>query len=262
MDLQNVNSLNVRLNIVSGNLLPMTGDNSSFPIFWKIYSILIWLLEIVQICVLIPGCIYVPKEKALKDGMIGIVVTIEVVFLVVQIHARKELVQRLIQKLNDILHVNDEIMRNIVINTMKPIEIPLKFYWTAGVISIIIWSGVPFMLVFQKDIFCYVDYRMPVVFSKEPFSTNIFVLGSFVVMTSSMYIFTKKVSVDSYMINLMLLITAQYKYIALKLSTIFYDKIPQVNHNNFDQKKHYSETNYCVEKQIQSLCRHHNAVIQ
>lgn len=262
MDIQNVNSLNVRLNIISGNLLPMTADNSSFPIFWKVYSILIWLLEVVQICVLIPGCIYVPKEKALKDGMIGIVITIEVVFLIVQIHTHKELVQRLIQKLNDILHVDDKIMRNTVMNTMKPIEIPLKFYWTAGTMSIIIWSGVPFTLIFQKDTFSYVDYRMPVVFSKEPFSIDIFILGSLVVMISSMYIFTKKVAVDSYVINLILLITAQYKYIALKLSMIFYDKIPQINHNNFNQEKHYSEINYYAEKQIQSLCHHHNAVIQ
>ncbi|XP_070164756.1 odorant receptor 85f-like isoform X2 [Polyergus mexicanus] len=261
MDLQNVNSLNVRLNIVSGNLLPMTTDDSSFSIFWKVYSFLIWLLEVVQICVLIPGCIRVPKEKALKDGLIGIVVTMEVVFLVVQIHARKKLVKQLIRKLNDILRVDDEIMKNVVINTIKPIEIPLKFFWTAGVMSIIIWSSGRFMLVFQKDTFFYVDYRMPVVFSKEPFSTSIFVLGSFVVMLSSMYIFTKKVSADSYMINLILLITAQYKYIALKLSMIFCDGIAHINHNSSNRKKLYSERNYDAEKRMKSLCRHHNAII-
>ncbi|XP_050463844.1 odorant receptor 67a-like [Cataglyphis hispanica] len=262
MDLLNVNSLNVRLNMVSGNLLPMTTDNSSFSIFWKVYSCLVWLIEIIQICVLIPGCIYVPKEKALKDGLIGIVVTMEVVFLVVQIHARKELMQQLIQKLNDILHVDDEIMRNLVISTIKPIEMPIKFFWTAGVMSIIIWSGVPFILVFQKDTFFYVDYRMPVIFSKEPFSTRTFVLGSFVVMLSSMYIFTKKVSVDSYMINLILLITAQYKYIALKLSMIFCDEISQNYNNSSNQKRLYSKTNYDAEEQMKSLCRHHNAIIR
>ncbi|EFN62128.1 hypothetical protein EAG_05760, partial [Camponotus floridanus] len=115
-------------------------------------------------------------------------------------------------KFKSIKHVDDKIMRTTIMNTIKPIEIPLKFYWTAGTIS--------------------------------------------------MYIFTKKVSVDSYVINLMLLITAQYKYIALKLSMIFHDKTPQINHNNFNQEKHYSETNYYAEKQIQSLCHHHNAVIQ
>jgi len=262
MDIKNVNSLNVRLNTISSNLLPMTADDSSFPIFWKIYSILIWLLGIIQICALISGCTYVPKEIALRDGMIGIVITIEVIFLVVQIHARKKLVQRLIQKLNDILHVDDEIMRNTIMNTIKPIDIPLKFCWIIGVTSIFLWAMKPFILIFQRDMFFYVDYRMPVVFSKEPFSTNIFVLENFVVMISSMYIFTKKISVDSYMINLILLITAQYKYIALKLSMIFYDEIPQINHNSVNQNEHYFKTNYYAEKQIKSICRHHNTVIR
>ncbi|KAF3054468.1 Odorant receptor 369 [Nylanderia fulva] len=260
MDIQKVNSLNVLLNMVSGNLLPLTADDSSFSIFWKIYSFLVWLFEIIQICILIPGCLNVPKEKALKDGLIGIVVTIEVVFLVVQIHARKELVQELIQKLNNILCVDDDILRNIVMNTIKPIGIPLKFYWTAGVMAIIIWSAVPFTIIFQKNTFFYVDYRMPVVLSKEPFSTNIFVLGSFVVMISSMYIFTKKVGVDSYMINMILLLTAQYKYIASKLSMIFCDKISQISCNVSNQKK-YSQIHFNAEEQIKSLCRHHHAVI-
>lgn len=261
MDIQNVNSLNVRLNILSGNLLRMTANNSSFSTFWKVYSFLIWLIEIIQLCVLIPGCIHVPKEKALKDGLIGIVVTIEVVLLVVQIHVRKELMQQLIRKLNNILHMDDEIMRNVVINTIKPIEFPLKLFWTGGVISLIIWSSVPLMLIFQRDTFFYVDYRMPVVFSKEPFSTSIFVFGSFIVMTSSIYMFTKKVSVDSYMINLILLITAQYKYIALKLSMMFHGEISQINHNSSNQKKLYFKTNYDAEKQMKSLCRHHNTII-
>ncbi|KAM0725611.1 hypothetical protein ACS0PU_008337 [Formica fusca] len=262
MDIQNINLLNVRLNMISGNLLPMTAKNSSFPVLWRMYSFLVWLLEIVQTCITIPGCIFVPKEKALKDGLVAIVVTIEVVFLVVQIHARRRLMQQLIQKLNNLLGIEDEMMKSTVIATLKPMKIPLKFYWMAGMVSIIIWSGVPFTLVFQRDIFFYVDYRMPIAYTKEPFSTNIFVFGSFIIMTSSMYIFTKKVSVDSYMINLILLITAQYKYIALKLSMIFHDEISQFDHNCSNQKKHYSQTNYDAEKQMKSLCQHHNAVIR
>ncbi|CAL1682732.1 unnamed protein product [Lasius platythorax] len=262
MDIQKVNSLNVRLNMISGNLLPMTVNNSSFSVLWKIYSFLVWLLEIVQTCITIPGCMFVPKEKALKDGLVAIVVTIEVVFLVIQIHARRKLVQRLIQKLNDILRIEDEMMKNTVIATLKPMMIPLKFYWMAGMVSIIIWSGVPFTLIFQRDTFFYVDYRMPIAYTKEPFSTGIFVIGSFIVMISSMYIFTKKVSVDSYMINLILLITAQYKYIALKLSMIFHNGVQQINDNSSNQKKRDFNTNFNAEEEIKSLCRHHNAVIR
>ncbi|GAB1859244.1 Odorant receptor [Camponotus japonicus] len=261
MDIQKVNPLNVRLNMISGNLLPMTAKNSSFPVLWRIYSFLVWSLEIVQTCIIIPGCMFVPREKALKDGLVAIVVTIEVVFLVVQIHARRELMQRLIQKLNNLLRIEDKMMESAVMATLKPMKIPLRFYWMAGMVSIIIWSGVPFTLIFRRDTFFYVDYRMPIAYTKEPFSTDIFVIGSFIIMISSMYIFTKKVSVDSYMINLILLITAQYKYIALKLAMIFDDDISQTNHDSSNEKKHYSK-NYDTEKQMKSLCQHHNAVIR
>ncbi|XP_025265888.1 odorant receptor 67a-like [Camponotus floridanus] len=260
MDFQNVNPLNILLNAVSGNLLPMTTDNSSFSIVWKMYSALVWLLEITQMCVLIPGCFILPKEKTLKDGLIGIAVTMEVVYTVMRIHTRKALVQRLIQKLNNIMRVKDELMRSTVMETLKPIEIPLTFYWMAGLVSIIMWTTAPFTLVFQKNSFVYMDYKMPVVFSKEPFSTSIFVFGSLVVMLSSMYIFTKKVSVDSYIINMILLITAQYKYIALKLSMIFQDVRLQSNCNSSNEKKDYPETNFCAKEKIKFICQHYNAV--
>ncbi|XP_067207042.1 uncharacterized protein [Linepithema humile] len=262
MDFQSVNPINIRLNLISGNLLPMTADDSSYPTFWKIYSALVWLLELVQTCVLIPGCIMTPKEKALKDGLIGIVVTIEVLSFFIRIYMRKELVLKLIRKLDDILHIQDEMMKSIVMATLQPMDIPLKFYWTAGVMSIFLWGIGPFPLIFEKNTFFYVEYRMPVVYSKEPISTSVFVLGNVIVMLSSMYIFTKKVGVDSYMIHMILLITAQYRYIALKLSMIFQDfKILENNQNNFNEKEYYNETNYKAEKKIKSLCRHFNAVI-
>ncbi|XP_036144270.1 uncharacterized protein LOC118648695 [Monomorium pharaonis] len=262
MDFQNVNPLNVRLNIVSGNLFPMTADDSSFPIFWKIYSILVWLLEIIQTCVLVPGCIFVPKEKALKDGLIGLVITMEVISTVIRIHTCRGLVQQLIQNLNDILRMDDELMRSIVTTTIKTMEMPFKFYWSAGVMSILLWSGTPLILILQRNSFFYVDYRMPVIYSKEPFSTGIFVLGSVIVMTSSAYIFTKKVSVDSYMINMILLTTAQYKYIALKLSMIFQNKSLPSDQDNADTKKYHLKRDYYIEKKIKALCRHHNMIIQ
>ncbi|KYN16278.1 hypothetical protein ALC57_11489 [Trachymyrmex cornetzi] len=262
MDFQNVNPLNVRLNMMSGNLLPMTADNSSFPISWKIYSILIWLLEILQTCVLIPGCFFVPKEKALKDGIIGIAVGMEVICTIIRICTCRGQVQQLIQKLNNVLSVEDEMMRSIVIETIKSMESPLKFYWSIGVISIIAWSTQPFMLVFQKNSFFYVDYKMPVVYTKEPITTSMFVFGSVIVVISSAYIFTKKVGTDSYIINLLLLITAQYKYIALKLSMIFQDKFLQSDHSKSNKEKCYLNRDDYAEKEIKVLCRHHNAVIQ
>ncbi|XP_039301886.1 odorant receptor 67a-like isoform X2 [Solenopsis invicta] len=261
MDFQNINPLNVQLNMISGNLLPMTADNSSFPIFWKIYSILVWLLEVVQICVLVPGCIFVPREKAMNDGLITFVITMEVVSVIVRIHTSRGLMQQIIQKLNVILRTEDEMMTNIVTTTIKSMEIPLKFYWLSGVMAIILWSGTPLILIFQKNSFYYVDYRQPVVYSKEPFTTSIFVMGSVIVMMSCVYIFIKKVSADSYVIHIMLLTMAQYKYIALKLSMLFQDKSLPNNHSKSNTKTCESNRDYCLEKRIKTLCRHHNTVI-
>lgn len=258
MDFQSINPLNVRLNLISGNLLPMTVDRTPFPIFWRIHSTLAWLLAVVQTIVQIYGCTVVPREKVLKDAIVAFIITIEVVFMVVQIRTRRRLISRLIENLNEILRLENEMIRTAITATLKPMEIPLKFYWMAGITSIIVWSSTPFALIFERDYFFYVDYRMPVFYAKEPFSTGIFVLGSIIVMISSMYIFTKKVGVDTYMIHMILLITAQYKYIASKLSVIFQDGISRSNNS----KESSSNVDYYVEKEIKSLCRHHSLVIR
>jgi len=256
MDFQSVNPINVWLNFVSGNLLPMTSDNSSFPVIWKAYSVLLWLLEAVLMCTLIPGCFAVPKDKALKDGILGILIIIEVVFMVTRVHARRELMQRLIKDFNDILRTKDELLRSVVTESLKSIEAPLKFYLSAGVLSIVIWCGVSLRVIYQKDDFFYVDYRMPVVYVKEPFSRSVFVIGTVIVLVSGTFIFIKKVSVDSYMINLILLIAAQYRYIALWLSAIFQDQVA------WDNPDEHSANIRRVERNIKALCQHHNNVIR
>lgn len=262
MDFESVNPFNVRVNKISGNLLPMVADGSSFPILWRIYSFLTWLLELIQMSILIPGCLLVPKEKALKDGLIGIAITLEVVFVALRIHTRRGLVQRLIRRLNEILRLEDEMMRNITTGTLKSMEIPLKFYWSAGVMSIVLWSSAPLILILEKASFFYMDYRMPVAYGKEPMSTGTFVAGSLIVMTSSALIFTKKVAVDTYMIHLTLLITAQYRYIALKLSTILRGETLRNNRDDPVGRGNYSKVDRFAEKQIRAVCRHHNSVVQ
>lgn len=262
MDFQNVNPLNVRLNLVSGNLMPMTADDDTpFPIFWKVCCVLGWLLELLQSCVLLPGCLSVPKEKALKDGLIGIVVFMEVIFIVTRMHVHRKLVRQLIRELNAFMRLEDETMRNIVKATLKSMEIPLKFYWAAGSMSIIVWSSMSFFLIFEKDHFYYVDFRMPVVYGKEPVSIGVFVIGSIVVTISSVYIFTKKVSMDSYMIHLVLLVTAQYRYVASKLSMIIQNHCLQSNPDDLNKKRFFGTDEY-AEKQMKTLCQRHSAIVQ
>lgn len=260
MNFLSVNPLNVRLNILSGNLLPLKPDDIQFPIIWKVYSILVWLIEIILAVVLIPGMFLVSREKALKDGTVLCVVIIEVFFMVAQIHSRRQLVNQLIQKLNNILYFADETMKSIVTTTLQYIENPLKFYWISGSLSILVWASLPFLLLFKKVSFSYDNYRTPAVFSKQPFSFNVFLLGSIFLLISNVYCFVKKVGLDVYMIHLVLLITAQYRYIDTKLATIFRDGKPLTEFEESRQK--YSEIDQWVKKEMIALCRHHNTVIQ
>ncbi|XP_029672018.1 uncharacterized protein LOC115240793 [Formica exsecta] len=237
MNFQSVNPLNIRLNLFSGNLLPMTSYDSSFPLLWKIYSVFVWMIELIIGAVLIPGCMYVSTEKVLKDGMICFAVFIEMAFMIARIHIHKDVANQLIRRLNDILRTP-----------------PLNFYWSAGVASIIAWTCIPLVLVFEKNLFYYEDYRIPAAFSRQPFSLEVFLLGSLFLMISAVYMFLKKVGVDVYMVHLVLMTTAQYRYIAVKIAMIFQE-------NDENNKEHSSKSNQRKEKEIIMLCRHHNTVI-
>ncbi|KYN16276.1 hypothetical protein ALC57_11487 [Trachymyrmex cornetzi] len=195
MNFQNTNSLNVRLNLLSGNLLPMINRDSSFPFFWKMHSVFVWIIHFILIIAIISGCIYVPIEKAL-DGMLAIVIFTEILFAVLRIFIRKNLAYKLIQKLNEILHIADEVMNNVVIATFKPIKIPINFYLSSGLVSIIVWSCIHFVLIFEKNLFYYEDYRMPAAFSEQPFSFRIFLLGDLFILIVLVYMYIKKVSVE------------------------------------------------------------------
>lgn len=259
MNFQNINPLNVRINVISGNLLPFSKD-SHFSITWKIYSVFVWLVEVIQAIVLIPGIILVPLEKILKDGTVTCVVTIEVFFIVMRIQANRKLMNQLIEKLNNILHVADETMKNVVTTTLKPMEDPLKFYLLAGWLAVFVWCCIPFLLVFEKVSFLYEDYRIPAVFSKQPFSLDVFLIGNVILMMSNVYIFVKKVGVDIYTIHLVLLLTAQYRYIATKLATIFRNGNSQNEFDDFRQE--YQLKDQSIKIEMEALCRHHNSVIQ
>ncbi|XP_070164958.1 uncharacterized protein [Polyergus mexicanus] len=257
MNFQNVNLLNVRLNLLSGNLLPMTSNDSLFPAVWRIYSAIIWLIEVIQTSAIIPGVMFVPKDKALQDATVGIVVTIEVIFLLGRMHVHRSFLSQLISKLNNILCAENETMKIIVKSTLKPVQTPLKFYCIAGTGSIIVWCCLSFALVFKKKHFFYEDYRLPIVLSRQPFSTEIFLLGNFIAFIASVYMFIKKVALDVYMINLILLITAQYRYIAAKLAILFCE---DTLGNKSEKTSAFLADS--LEREIKALCRHHNVVIQ
>ncbi|KAL0114647.1 hypothetical protein PUN28_011742 [Cardiocondyla obscurior] len=260
MNFQTVNPLNVQLNKLSGNLLPVTGDDSLFPVSWRIYSAVIWLIEMIQTSAVIPGVLSVPREKTLQDATVSIVVTIEVFFLLRQMHANRDIVIQLIRKLNDVMQTEDETMKMIVKSTLKPVQLPLKFYWLAGTGSLMTWCCMSFMIIFKKNCFLYEDYRIPIILSRQPFSMHIFLLGNCVVSIASVYMFIKKVALDVYMINFVLLVTAQYRYIAVKLSTIFQENI-SLDRNNESEKERSAIDSLAILK-MKALCQHHNTVVQ
>ncbi|XP_014471382.1 PREDICTED: uncharacterized protein LOC106742699 [Dinoponera quadriceps] len=202
MDFRNINMMNFWMNLISGNLLPMTSDNSSFPLFWKLHGVLAWSFVMVYACGLISGCVFMPGEKALTDGMISMVIIIEVSVMIMRIHTQKTLVQELIQKLNDNLCIQDEMMQDVLTTTLKSMKAPLQFYWVVGAIGICMWCCVPLPLALQKNTFYYVDLKSPVVYYKEPYSTVVFLLINIVVLFNNMYLFFKKVAVDVYMTHL------------------------------------------------------------
>ncbi|XP_014473232.1 PREDICTED: uncharacterized protein LOC106743674, partial [Dinoponera quadriceps] len=260
MDFQNVNPFNAWLNKLSGNLLPMTGNDPPFPTAWRIYSVVLLLTEVVQVTAIIPAVMYVSKEKILQDATVGAVISAEAFFLFARMHTHRDLVSRLIRKLNHILRTQDHTMESIVKSTLRPVQAPLKFYWIAGSVSLIVWCCISFVPVLKRSVFFYEDYRVPVVFTKQPFSMRVFLFGNLVVSVTSVYIFMRKVALDVYTINLVLLMTAQYRYISTKLTMIF--QIGSSQNQYHKPQKEYFDAYLWAETKMRVLCQHHNAIIQ
>ncbi|XP_072760419.1 uncharacterized protein [Anoplolepis gracilipes] len=257
INFQNVNFLNSRASYISGNLLSLTSDDS-FSIFWRIYRAIVWLIEVIHAIALIIGICVSPKEKALKDGILSVVVLIEASFLLGSIYVRKKLTMQVIQKMNEILRTADVMMVDIVKAAVKPIILPFIIYGVVNVISVIIWTIHPIVLVFEKTTFYYVDYNLPAAFSPEPFSIYVLIPSTILMTTGSVYMFLRKYSLDVYMMHLVLMLTAQYRYTAIKLSLLFWNS--QDDSDN-SQKKCYSMTDQWVEKELKKLCRHQNNVL-
>ncbi|XP_050463834.1 odorant receptor 22c-like [Cataglyphis hispanica] len=255
INFQNVNTLNDRANILSGNLFLITADGSRFSILWRIHGIVVWLIQLIYTIVLLAGIIVTPKEKALKDGTVAVVVIIESCFLLTRIYVNKKLMMSLIQKINDILETADETMEDIVKTTLKPIIMPFVIYGIAGALSITIWTLQPILLVYEKNNFFYVDYNLPTAISAEPFSTSVLISSTVFMTIASVYSFLKKYSVDVYMMHLVLMLTAQYRYMAIKLSLLFRDSRDE------SRKGHHPMTNRWAEKELRALCQHQNTVL-
>ncbi|XP_036144274.1 uncharacterized protein LOC118646088 [Monomorium pharaonis] len=258
MDFQSTNPLNTWLNLLSGNLLPIT-ENSSFPLFWKIHSAFVWLLELIYIVTFVPAYFLVPKD--MSDGLNGSVIidASDMLLEYFQIFAQITLVKELIRKLNKALSIEDENMRHIVIMNLKPLKIPFTIYLVTGIFIAFSWLCMPFLLIFEKSTFYYTDYKIPAIFSKEPFSVGVFLLGNVIILLNGVYVFLRKASLDVYTAHLISLVSAQYQYVSLRLVLIFRSNEQQ---DNACCREHNSKMDFFVAKEIKKLCRQHIDVMK
>jgi len=259
MDFKNVNLLNSRVNMLSGNLLPIASDNSRFSVIWRTHSAAVWLIELIHTIALIFGIVLAPKEKGIKDGTVAVVVTVEASFMLTRLYSRNKLMEEMVKKMNDVLQNADEIMKDIVKSTIKPIIMPFIIYGMTSAISITIWTVQPVVLVFEKSTFFYVDYNLPTAFSSEPFSSRVLIFSTIIMTIGSVYLFLKKFGVDVYMMHLVLMLTAQYRYTAAKLMILFRDV---QNCHDESRKKHYFMEDRWMERELRKLCLHQNTVLQ
>ncbi|KAG5340086.1 OR22C protein, partial [Acromyrmex charruanus] len=259
MDFKNVNFLNYRVNTLSGNFLPIATNNSRFSVFWRTYSIVVWLIQLSHTIALIFEIILAPTENSLKDGILSVVVTIEAFFMLTRLHTRKKLIKEMIQKMNDILQSTDEIMMDTVKSAIKPIILPFVIYGVTSVISVTVYHAMqPIVLTFEKFTFFYVDYNLSTAFSTKLFSNRILILSIILKTIGSVYLFLKKFGVDVYMMHLVLMLTAQYRYVAIKLTMLFRDLH---NYNDKSRKEHYPIEDRWTEGELRKLCLHQNTVL-
>lgn len=261
MDFQNVNLLNSRANLLSGNLLPMVADSAApFSIGWRLYCVLTWLLEVVHAGALIAGLALVPPQKALMDGTVGSVVTVEMFLMLSRLYMHERLMRQVIGTMNDIMRNADDAMTKIVKSALQPIQLPFIMYGVAGAVSVGLWTAQPLTLVFsERDSFLYVDYNVPTAFCREPFSTRVLILSTIFMTFGGVYLFLKKFSVDIYMVHLVLLLTAQYRYMSMRLSALF----SQGDRDDGSRKGQIPPgTDRSAEKELRALCRYQNTILQ
>jgi len=256
MDFQNANPLNMKLNKLSGNFLPMTDRGSSFTLFWKLHGQIVTITQLMKMIVLICGCAHLSRNKLIQNSMLYLATSGEMIFMITQIHVRRDLVRQLIRRLNGILRTADDNLKNIVTKMLRSVQIPLIFYTIVGVISTIMWYSSPFLNSEEKSIYWNKDYVMPSFFPNEPHSRKTFILCNLFLTSTGTYAFLKKVAVDVYMIYLVLLMTAQYRYIKLKSAMMFR------NEQEHAQGKSSSKVNRTHEREMIELCHYHHAIIE
>ncbi|XP_029035125.2 uncharacterized protein LOC114872255 isoform X4 [Osmia bicornis bicornis] len=259
MNFLTLSRLNAFMNIISGNMLPVTSKKTNLPINLKIYWVIVWMIQLSYLTACILGIHYVPTENSLKDSTVAMAVTVEAITLSVYMNSRKNLLRQLIEQLNETLKEGDEMLRTITMETVNPLQKVLKMYTIGSIGSVNIWILLQFVKMTRKE-FYYVDYRVPAVFSAEPFSINVFLAGGMLVCMGSTYAIAKKVSLDLYMIHLVRLMTAQYKYLRIRFAMILRHNLKNVEEDVWQSVPWKEEQN--VKQEMRMLTCHYESIIK
>lgn len=251
--------MNTLINMFAANLLPLTAE-AQFSPAWRVYYAIIMLIEVVHTVALVCGLILSPLEKALSDGTVCSMITVEVLFMLTRLYTKKDLMVQVVEKMNKILHNADETMKEIVKSTLKQITIPYGIYGAMSATTITIWTITPIGLALERSSFYYVDYNLPTAFTSEPFSAVVLILSSIFMTIGSVYLFLKKFSVDMYMMHLVLLLTAQYRYMGIKLMMIFRNL--RSDDDDQDGMMHHPRTDQCARTELREFCRQQNNIMR
>lgn len=108
MNFKSTNKFIVLINLLSGNLLPLSYENSEFHWGWKIYAIILWILEIIYFLLSFVGLFLVPKVEAIQYGTVNMVVSVEVLMLSIYVNCRRNDLKQLIKMINNVLNNSDE----------------------------------------------------------------------------------------------------------------------------------------------------------
>ncbi|XP_015434711.1 PREDICTED: odorant receptor 85b-like [Dufourea novaeangliae] len=200
-------------------MLPTTSEKIRTPGIMKFYVLFVWTIVLACLSATLYGMVHVPNDKMLKDSTVYTMVSFESILLVVYLHNQKKSLRRLIETLNCLFDIDDKTIRIATTRLVTPFEKPMKIYVIASVGAVIVWTFLPLMEIFHRNQFYYEDYQIPMGVSREPFSTGIFIGGIAFQIVGCMYTTVRKASVDIYTMHIILLMTAQYKYLNMKFTS-------------------------------------------
>ncbi|XP_043672327.1 odorant receptor 67c-like isoform X2 [Vespula pensylvanica] len=254
INFQNTNRLNALVNLLSGNVLPVTSDGSELSLLSKLYAISTWIIILIYTSGCVIAIFRVSKEYALRECTVNLIIVVEVFFNIFHMYHQRDLLKRLIDNYNLLFSMGNDLLKTTVVTYIGPVEKMLKFYAITEVCTVVFWVSASLVTVFQKEEFVHEDYALPISFSEEPISRNVYIVNVVVEIFGSGYLIFKKVSADIYTLHLILSLTSQYKYMKMKFGMIFRRK------DNSSKSRYQSDR--VIEKELDSLFRHHSVVVR